>query len=54
MYDLMDKMCGVVVTASRESVRQSASTIFLNFLLFYPMGSKRVDHHLEQTLANLK
>ena len=50
----MDRMASVNVTASRPAVRQQAGHIFVRFLLFYPLGAKRLDHHLKQALGNLQ
>jgi len=50
----MDRMASANVTASRLPVRQQAGHIFVRFLLFYPMGPKRLDHHLKQALGNLQ
>ena len=35
------------------SVRQQCSGILLQFLLDYPLGSKRLAHHLNFLVANL-
>ena len=48
MYDLMDKMTAISATASRQAIRQAAGNLFVRFLLFYPMGEKRLDHHIRQ------
>jgi U3 small nucleolar RNA-associated protein 20 len=49
----MDRMTSVVVTASRLAIRQQAGNILVHFLLYYPLGPKRIDHHLRQSLANI-
>jgi U3 small nucleolar RNA-associated protein 20 len=45
-------MCDVLATQS-PSVRMQCSTILLQFLLDYPLGTKRLQHHLNFLVSNL-
>ena len=49
----MDQMASIAVTAGRLAVRAQAGTIFVRFLIHYPMGPKRVEGHLRQAIGNL-
>lgn len=52
VYDLMGKLMEQIVLSHRKSVRESASTVVVNFLITYPIGDKKFDAHLKQMIAN--
>jgi len=49
----MDRMATICVDASRLAIRHQAAIIFCRFLIFYPMGTRRLEHHLRQAIANM-
>ena len=53
LYDLMNRISELIVSASSPSVRQTCLQMFLNFLLYYPLGSVRLQQHLDFILKNL-
>ncbi|CAJ1908376.1 unnamed protein product [Cylindrotheca closterium] len=54
LYDLMEVMLKLVVRSHTSALRQQSSTIFLRYLLDYPMGEQRFEKHLTQIVANTK
>lgn len=53
LYDMMTRVSGVMVQSQLPPVRQVCSKIFLQFLLDYPLGVKRLQQHLDFLLTNL-
>ena len=53
LYDVMDRTAHLLVTSPSASVRQEAATLFLLFLLDYPVGVKRMRQHLTFLVQNL-
>lgn len=53
-FDLMDIVLKLSVQSQKQAVRLQCSQIFLNYLVDYPMGSKRLNNHLQQIVLNLK
>ena len=53
LYDMMTRVSGVMVQSQLPPVRQVCSQIFLQFLLDYPLGAKRLQQHLDFLLTNL-
>ena len=53
-FDLMDIILKLSVQSQKQAVRLQSSQIFLNYLLDYPMGSKRLKNHLQQIVLNIK
>ncbi|KAH8049561.1 hypothetical protein JL722_11858 [Aureococcus anophagefferens] len=57
IYDVMDAVADGVaelqVTSLERAERKRASAILLKFVLTYPMGKKRMKHHLGQLLLGL-
>eukprot|EP00985_Skeletonema_marinoi_P017590 scaffold9708_cov130-Skeletonema_marinoi.AAC.3 len=53
-FDLMDIVLKLSVQSQKQAVRLQCSQIFLNYLVDYPMGSKRLDNHLQQIVLNMK
>jgi U3 small nucleolar RNA-associated protein 20 len=54
LYDLMETMLEQSVRSSRASLRQQCSSIFVLYLLDYPLSPARVEQHLKQIVLNLK
>ena len=53
VYDLMGRVEDVLVSAQSVPVRQACASALMHFLLDYPLGPKRLAHHLHHLLANL-
>ncbi|KAK9840687.1 hypothetical protein WJX84_003409, partial [Apatococcus fuscideae] len=53
VYDLMGRVEDVLVSAQSVPVRQACASALMQFLLDYPLGPKRLAHHLHHLLANL-
>ncbi|RKP25205.1 armadillo-type protein, partial [Syncephalis pseudoplumigaleata] len=53
MYDLMDALRELLVTSQTDQVRAQCRQIYLQFLLEYPQGDKRVKTQLGFLVANL-
>ncbi|KAK9863125.1 hypothetical protein WJX84_001609, partial [Apatococcus fuscideae] len=53
VYDLMGRVEDVLVSAQSIPVRQACASAMMQFLLDYPLGPKRLSHHLHHLLANL-
>jgi U3 small nucleolar RNA-associated protein 20 len=52
-YDLMESICKEVARSSKANLRQICSTIFVRFLLDYPMSEEKLEHHIKQVVANI-
>jgi hypothetical protein len=50
VYDLMDDLCSLAVTSHRAPLRATCAQIFLQYLVSYPLGQKRLEQHLRQVL----
>lgn len=53
LYDMMTRVSEVMVQSQLAPVRRVCSQIFLQFLLDYPLGAKRLQQHLDFLLTNL-
>ena len=53
MYELMDRIGEIMVRSLRPAAREVAGDIFLRFLIYYPMGDKRFQHHMQVAVRNL-
>ena len=53
LYDCMDRVAELLVTSASAKVREAAAGLFLLFLLDYPVGEKRMQHHLTFLIQNL-
>ena len=53
-FDLMDIVLKLSVQSQKHAVRLQCSQIFLSYLVEYPMGSKRLENHLQQIVLNIK
>lgn len=53
VYDVMDDVAKLLVTSLRPTARASCASVFLQFLLRYPMAEKRLSSHLEFFVRNL-
>jgi U3 small nucleolar RNA-associated protein 20 len=54
VYDVMDKVGGLLVQSPSIPVRQQCASVLLQFLLDYPLGQKRLRQHLGFLLNNLQ
>lgn len=53
MYDLMDKVAEILVTNQTAGTREVCRSIYLQFLLDYPQGKKRLSASMEFLAKNL-
>ena len=53
-YDLIEKLLELSVQSLKAGVRQHSSSIFLKFLITYPLDRKRLLQHLQQIVLNKK
>lgn len=53
LYDLMERMCQLLVQSQSKTARQAAREIFLAYMLDYPLGTKRLRKHVNFLVANL-
>ena len=53
IYDLMIRIQELMIKSQSDNVRSLCSSIFLLFLLDYPLGEKRLQGHLQFLLTNL-
>jgi len=53
LYDLVTRVARLMVTSQALLIRQQCSQLFLQFLLDYPLGAKRLQQHLDFLVANL-
>jgi U3 small nucleolar RNA-associated protein 20 len=53
LYDLIDKLCKLLLTAEHASVRIQCSKLVSRFLVHYPIGDKRLQQHIDFIIRNL-
>jgi U3 small nucleolar RNA-associated protein 20 len=53
LYDMMAQVSKLMIQSQMPPVRQACSQVFLQFLLDYPLGPKRLQQHLDFLLTNL-
>ncbi|MCO5560984.1 hypothetical protein L7F22_014604 [Adiantum nelumboides] len=53
LYDIINRVAQLMVTSHVAVVRQYSSQIMLQFLLDYPLGSRRLQQHLDFLVTNL-
>ncbi|MCO5578548.1 hypothetical protein L7F22_032391 [Adiantum nelumboides] len=53
LYDIVNRVAQLMVTSHVPVVRQYSSQIMLQFLLDYPLGSRRLQQHLDFLVTNL-
>ena len=54
VYDLIDKVAEHMITSQSEQTQQLSAQALLQFLLEYPLGDKRLLHHLQFLLRSLE
>jgi hypothetical protein len=54
VYELMDFIQELLVTSQRPPVQSQCSRLICKFILFYPLGEKRLQQHLHHLLQNLE
>lgn len=52
LYDLIDKVIEQIVLSQKKSIRDSSASIVVYFLVHYPIGDNRFQHHMKQLLTN--
>ncbi|KAK5582758.1 hypothetical protein RB653_004344 [Dictyostelium firmibasis] len=53
IYDLMDLCCTMMIRSHQPSIATMISNIFIDFLLFYPMGDTRLKQQITFLIKNL-
>jgi len=53
LYDLMNRVSQLMVTSHTTAVREQCAQVFTNFMVFYPLGEKRLEQHLRFIVRNL-
>lgn len=53
LYDLMETMLEQTARSPKLSLRQQSSSIFVKFLLHYPLTEERIEQHLKQIILNV-
>ncbi|KAJ0399024.1 hypothetical protein ATCC90586_000493 [Pythium insidiosum] len=53
IYDLVVRVGEILVQSDTQTARANCATIFITFLLEYPLGAKRLTQHLHFLLKNL-
>ena len=53
LYDMMNRVSQLMVTSHTAAVREQCCQIFTNFMIFYPLGEKRLEQHLRFIVRNL-
>ena len=52
LYDLIDKVIEQIVLSQKKSIRDSSASIVVYFLVHFPIGDNRFQHHIKQLLTN--
>ena len=52
-YELMELMLKINARSQKASLRQQSASIFVRYLLDYPMSEDRFEEHLKQIVANI-
>jgi U3 small nucleolar RNA-associated protein 20 len=52
-YDLMESLVKLVVRSQKANLRQHSATLFIRYLLDYPMSEQRFQEHMQQVVANV-
>ena len=52
-YDLMETMLEQTVRSSKSTLRDQSGTVFLHYLINYPLSAEKVEQHLKQIVLNL-
>lgn len=53
LYDLMECILEQSVRSPKESLRQQCSSVYLSFLMNYPMSEDRLEQELKQVILNM-
>eukprot|EP00047_Mylnosiga_fluctuans_P015284 m.44907 g.44907 ORF g.44907 m.44907 type:complete len:2742 (-) comp5850_c0_seq1:279-8504(-) len=53
IYDIMDRVAELLIQSPQASTREQCRQIFLQFLMDYPIGHKRLEHHLTFLVSNV-
>jgi hypothetical protein len=53
VYDIIDDVSRLLVTSLRPNARSLCASVFLRFLITYPMSDKRLQGHLDFFISNL-
>eukprot|EP00889_Picochlorum_renovo_P008138 jgi/Picre1/35168/NNA_002630.t1 len=53
VYDVITAVQELLIKSQHGVIRQLSSTVLLSYLLDYPLGKKRLEHHLHFLLSNM-
>ena len=53
LYDLMEQVQEMMLSSNTKQIRALCSTIFVQFLLDYPLQNERIEQHINFMLKNL-
>ena len=53
VYDIIDDVARLLVTSLRPNARGLCASVFLRFLITYPMSDKRLQSHMDFFISNL-
>jgi U3 small nucleolar RNA-associated protein 20 len=53
LYDLMEKLLELSVRSLKSSLRDQCGSIFVRYLINYPLSEERLEQHLKQIVLNL-
>jgi U3 small nucleolar RNA-associated protein 20 len=53
LYDLMDAVLEQTVRNPKEAIRSQSSTVFLSFLINYPLATKKIETYMKRLVANI-
>lgn len=53
VYDVVSSVQELLIKSQHSVIRQLSSSVLLSYLLDYPLGKKRLEHHLQFLLSNM-
>lgn len=53
VYDVMRQVQQLMIRSQAAPVRHACSSVFLQFLLDYPVGERRLEQHIQFIITNL-
>lgn len=53
-YDLMEVLLELSVRSFKSTLRQQSSSVFVHYLLNFPMSPERIEQHLKQAVLNMQ
>jgi U3 small nucleolar RNA-associated protein 20 len=53
IYDLMETVEDMMVTCVQKNIKTTCASIFIQFILEYPLEEKRLEQHINHMIKNL-